>query len=131
MIIGEVYRAPARDRFGDPVDLDGNPVSMLDPEGHCHIGTLTGIVMGDLSSASVNTRGEVASTEGMISAPEDGLLPAELPFNLGEMKLQHGDRIDIDEVRYSVVGPRMWDYPNTITGTSFGRYWVKVTAHTN
>jgi hypothetical protein len=130
-VIGEVYRAPNRDRYGDPVDDDGNPVDMLDPSGLCHIGRIDSLVMGGQSWSRVQTRGEVADTTGMIGCPVAGFLPLELPFTLGELKLTHGDRIDIDGVRYSVVGPRLWDYENSLTGTNFGRYWVHVTAATN
>jgi hypothetical protein len=119
VITGDLYRSAKRDRHGDPVDDDGNPVDLLDPDGLAFVGTIEDIVMGGLSSNSLNVRGEVASTDGMIGCPRAGI------------KLQHGDRIDIDSVRYQVVGPRLWDYPSALTGTDFTRYWVRVDAVLN
>ena len=116
---GKVFRAPKRDRYGDPVDDDGNPIDMLDEFGLAYVGTIERVIIGGSSWNPRNTRGEVASTEGMIGCPRDGI------------KLQHGDRIDIDNVRYSIVGQRQWDYPHSLTGSNFGHYWVKAEAVTN
>jgi hypothetical protein len=44
------------------------------------------------------------------------------------IKLQNGDRIDIDSVRYAVIGPRLFDYDHALTGSPTRRYWVKVDA---
>src|SRR5690348_15056736 len=98
---------------------------MFDKDGLAFVGTLTDIVMGGMSWNSRNTRGEIADSAGMIGVPRVGL-PATLPFTIGPSHLVSGDRIDIDGVRYSVVGQRLWDYPNKLTDTQFSHYWVNV-----
>jgi hypothetical protein len=111
-----VFRAPMRDRHGDPVDANGNPVNMLDEEGNAFVGEIKGIVMGGLSaSPRMSARGEASDTRGMIGCP----LRASV-------KLKFGDRVEIDGVRYRVISNPEWGYSGTLTGTNFGSYWVDV-----
>jgi hypothetical protein len=115
---GDVFRAPKRDRFGDPVDEDGNPVSLVDKDGLTFMGTLTDIVMGGLSAARSRSRGETVDTSGMIGCRVDL-----------EPRLQFGDRIVIDGVKYEVASVPEWGYGHSFSGSQFfNRYWVDVKA---
>ena len=119
MSTGTVYRAPKRDRHGDPVDSDGSPVQPSG-DGVAKVGTLEGLIFGGQSVRPLPGRGEVASSEGLIGAPRNAAV-----------KLQHGDRLDVDGTRYQVIGPRRFYYPHSITGTDLGLYWVRVEATVN
>lgn len=112
---GRVFRAPARNRHGDPVDEDGNPVDMLDEDGLAYVGTIGGVVLGGMSAQPSRSREETADTTGMVGCPAGA-----------QVKLAFGDRIDIAGVRYRVTSPPKWDYPQSLTGTRFGYYWVDV-----
>ena len=107
-ITGEVYRFE-RDWRGDPVNPD-------DPTNH--LGTISGIVFGGRSVSARDGREERSDTTGQIGCPRDGI------------KLQAGDRIVIDGIRYDVVGPRLWDYPSNLTGFVFPLYFIEVRAVT-
>ena len=108
-----VYRAPHRDRHGDAVDDEGNPTGLE------FIGTATGVIIGGQNWHSRNTRGEIADTTGQIGFPRSGLIP------------QHGDRVLVQGVMYSVVGKPQWDHDHPWTGTDLGYAWVKVDATIN
>lgn len=112
---GLVFRAPLRDRHGDPIDEDGKPVDMLDDEGNAFVGEISRIVMGGLSASPKMAREESSDTRGMIGCPRKS-----------KVKLQFGDRIDINGVRYRVISKPEWDYRHFLTGTDFGYYWVDV-----
>ena len=114
---GRVFRAPERDRHGDPIDEDGLPVSMLDDEGNAYVGVINGIVMGGLSASPKMSRQETSDTRGMIGCPRTA-----------SVKLQFGDRIEIDKARFAVISHPEWDYRHGLTGTDFGYYWVDVEA---
>lgn len=106
-IYGEVFRTE-KDRRGNPV------TETFSEDGH--IGTIGPLIMGGQSSSLRDGRQETADTTGKIGVPRDGI------------KLKMGDRVVILDVRYSVVGPREFDYPSNLTGTDFGLYWVEVRA---
>lgn len=115
----DVFRAPARDRHGDPVDSNGNPVSLTDKDGLAYIGTATNVIIGGQSvqpARGSDARGEWADTSGLIGLPRNGI------------KVQSGDRLVIDGIRYAVTGPRLWDAPHPTTGTNFPYYWINTTA---
>lgn len=114
-LTGRVFRAPARDRHGDPVDELGRPVSMLDEDGLAFVGQIKGIVMGGMSASPSRAREETADTGGMIGCPVRS-----------SVKLSFGDRIDIGGVRYQVTSRPEWDYRQALTGTRFRHYWVDV-----
>lgn len=101
-VVGEVYRA-AKDWRGDP-------------KQNVHVGTIAGIIFGGRSARLNDGREESADTTGQIGCPRDAV------------KVQPGDRIVIDGVVYTVVGPRMFDYPSNLTGEELGLYWVSVRA---
>jgi hypothetical protein len=112
---GIVYRAPKRDKNGDPTDDDGNVIRGL-PE----VGTIHGIIMGGQSVTPNWSRQESADTTGLIGCPTSE-----------PVKLRHGDRVVINGLKYSVVGQPQWDYPHDLTGTDFGYYWCRVEATVN
>lgn len=115
---GKVFRAPKRDRYGDPVDDDGNPISMTDEEGLAFIGTLDDIIMGAQSASPSMGRQESSDTTGMIGCRRDL-----------EPKLKLGDRIVINGTRYEVSAKPEWDFGHSFSGsTFFNRYWVDVRA---
>lgn len=112
---GSVFRAPMRDRHGDAIDEDGKPVDMLDEDGNAYVGDISGIVMGGLSASPSMSREESSDTRGMIGCPRKAVV-----------RVQFGDRININNVRYRVTSNPEWDYPHDFTGTDFGYYWVNV-----
>jgi hypothetical protein len=127
MPTGTVYRAVERNAHGDPVDENGNVYRLgansALPEGipitlgqHGLVGQLE-IVFGGQTVQSVRTRGEVASTEGMIGARRSD-----------PVQLQHGDRLVVGGVTHAVAGPPLWDCPSTLTGTDFGWRWHRIEA---
>lgn len=111
MITGTVYRATKRDAYGDPVDDDGNVVKPGP------VGEITGLIFGGQSVESVNTRGHVVSTEGLVG------VPAGSP-----VQLRQGDHLVVDDIKYQVDGPRLWTHPHSLTGTPRRYTWVKVKA---
>jgi hypothetical protein len=113
-VIGTVYRAAARNAHGDPVDTKGN-VTRLD--GDNLVGTVTGLVMGGQSVVQSGGRQESSDTSGQIGVP-----------TASTVRIQFGDRVDIDGVRYQVTSRPEWDHASSLTGTTFGHYWVRVTA---
>jgi hypothetical protein len=116
---GKVFRAPKRDRHGDPINLDGSPVELMDEEGNAFIGTLTDIIMGGQSASRSKLMQETADTSGMLGCRRDL-----------EPKLQLGDRVVIDGIKYEVASTpaQGWDHDHPFTGTNFNRYWVDVKA---
>lgn len=116
---GKVFRAPKRDRHGDPVDLDGNPVDM-NSDGQAFVGVVRGVVMGGLSASPSLRQGEASDTSGQIG------IPNENPF-----KVRFGDRILIDSVSYKVTSRPRWDYAQSMSGTRPQMHWVSVEARTD
>ena len=114
-LTGKVFRAPLRDRHGDPVDADGNPVSMVDVDGLAFVGEIKEIVMGGMTASPTMQRQETSDSAGMIGCPVKSVV-----------KLAMGDRIDIGGTRYQVASKPHWDYRQTLTGTRFPYYWVDV-----
>lgn len=113
--VAQVFRAPFRDRHGDPIDSDGNPVDMLDDEGNAYVGQIRGIIMGGLS-ANPKMRGEESTdTRGQIGCP----VKASITLNIG-------DRIEINSVRYRVISNPKWNYPSYLTSTKPSHYWLDV-----
>lgn len=106
-MIAAIFRPVARDRHGDPVE-DGQPASVA------LVGTATDVIIGGQHWQSVKTRGEVASTDGYIGFPRNGLMPTQ------------GDRLLIQGVRYQVVGKPEWDHEHPLTGSDLGYAWVRV-----
>jgi hypothetical protein len=116
-----VFRAPQRDAHGDPIDQDGNPVR-LSGDGVAKVGTITGLIVGGQKVTHVRTRGDVASTEGLIGVPTEAI------------RLQHGDILQtVDGLRYTVSGPALWGRPHSLTGSTVtARYtWWEATATVN
>lgn len=113
--VGTVFRAPLRDRHGDAIDPEGNPVDMTDEDGNAYVGQIKNIIMGGMSASPSMSREESSDTRGMIGCPRKAAV-----------KLQFGDRIEINSVRYRVVSRPEWDYNQSLTGTDFGYYWVDI-----
>lgn len=128
-VTGTVYRATAVDRNGDPVDEDGNVIA-----GPPLLGTISGLIIGDLavmslralgsgSTGGVVDRADVGSVQGLIGGPRNA-----------SILLQHGDRLTIPNSTqtvgfvYSIYGPRLYDYPNPLGCMDFGYYWVRAEA---
>lgn len=115
---GDVFRAPKRDRHGDPIDDDGNPVRVLDKSGQAFVGTLTGIIMGGQSASRRLQNSESSDTSGMIGCLRNH-----------SVKVKHGDRIVIDGVKYEVTSRPEWQYGHSFADTDWSPYyWVDVTA---
>jgi hypothetical protein len=125
-----VYRTPARDRNGDPIDANGNPISMYGDV--TYLGTLD-VVLSNVQSMSVQPRltgtgvGNVDREEAVDVA---GLIGA--PRRAGIL-LRHGDRLLIADsegyaFRYRVVGERLFDYPNSLSGWDHRLYWIRAEA---
>lgn len=114
-IPGRVYRAPQRNRHGDPVDSDGNVVEMLD-DGTCLVGEVKGLVMGWLSPSQQDDRAESSSGKTTIGVPNENTI-----------HVQYGDRLLVDGVRYQVVSNGRWNYANSMTTTRPEYHWVDVT----
>lgn len=110
-----VFRAPERDRHGDPVDAQGNPVDMLDDEGNAFVGFVSRVVLGGLSASPSMKGQESGSSRGMIGLPKKA-----------SVRVTFGDRVEINGVRYQVISRPEWDYRHGLTGTDFGYYWVDV-----
>jgi hypothetical protein len=98
------------------VDNDGNPVEIVDRDGLAYLGTVNNVIIGGQSVQPQNTNGEYADTSGLIGLPRNGI------------KVQNGDRLVIDGIKYAVAGPRLWDSPHPTTGTNFPYYWVSTAA---
>lgn len=113
--LGLVFRAPYRDRHGDPIDSDGNPVDMLDDDGNAFVGEIRGIIMGGLSASPKMKGEESTDTRGQIGCPTKA-----------SITLQVGDRIEINSVRYRVISNPEWNYPSYLTGTKPSHYWLDV-----
>lgn len=115
-VAGDVFRAPKRDRHGDPVELDGvTPVEITDKDGNAFIGTLTEILMGSVSATRVLGRQESADGGGQL-----GILKTQTP------KVRFADRIVIGGQTFEVTSDPNWDAPHVMSGTVFPRYWVDV-----
>jgi hypothetical protein len=115
-----VYRAVARDRHGDPVDASGNR------SGLAFLGTLN-VVLSNTSSMSVEPRltgsgganldrSETADVVSLVGAPRNA-----------KILLQHGDLLAAEGMDLKVVGPRLFDYPNSVSGwVGHKLYWIRV-----
>lgn len=127
-----VYRPNqiATDRHGDPVDRDGNVVRPESPS--TYLGTLR-VVFTDMQAEPIEPRltgsgggsvdrAEAADISGRVGAPRNAAI-----------LLRHGDRLIVPDsegysLTYQVVGPRLFDYPNSLTGWNHRLYWVGVLA---
>lgn len=118
MITGTVRRALKRNEFGDALDDDGNVVPTTS-DGNV-VGTISGLIFGAQTVESVNTRGHVVSTEGLVGVPIGS--PAQLT---------HGDVLVVDGITYQVDGHQLWSYPHSLTGTPRRYTWIKVKALIN
>jgi hypothetical protein len=89
----------------------------MDEDGNAFVGELVDIIMGGQSASRSKVMQETADTTGKIGCRRD-LLP----------KLQLGDRIVIDGIKYEVASTpeQGWDNDHPFTGTNFNRYWVDV-----
>jgi len=128
-VTGSVYRTTRVDRNGDPVDADGNVIA-----GPPLLGTISGLIIGDLAVMSLRAlgsgqaggvidRADVGSATGLIGAPRNA-----------SILLRHGDRVAINSSTgeaafvYAIYGPRLYDQPNPLTGSDFGYYWIRAEA---
>ena len=112
------------------MDANGNPVSVYSSSRY--LGTLD-VVMNDGQSVPVEPRltgtggsnvdrSETADVVSQVSAPRHA-----------EILLRHGDRLLIADsegysLRYRVIGPRLFDYRNSISGWDHKYYWIRVEA---
>ena len=125
---GQVYRTPRRDAHGDPVDENGNVIRLRERgstlpftppvslgSSSTYVGEVKGILMGGLSASPSLSRQESSDTTGQIGIPNKNLI-----------KVQFGDRIVIDGVKYKVTSRGRWDYPNSMSGTRPEYHWVSV-----
>jgi hypothetical protein len=110
---GNVYRAPARNAHGDAIDADGNVIRLSD--GVALVGEINGIVMGGQSALPSRGRQESSDTSGQVGIP-----------NTNAIKVQFGDRIEIDGVTYKVTSRPQWDYAHSLTGSPPSHYWLHV-----
>lgn len=113
--MGLVFRAPSRDRHGDPIDSAGKPVDMLDEFGDAFVGEVSGLIMGGLSANPKMQGEESTDTRGQVGCP-----------TASSIRVRVGDRIEINGVRYRVISNPEWDYPSYLTGTKPTHYWIDV-----
>lgn len=111
---GEVYRAPKRNAHGDPVDDQGN-VIRVGADG-TKVGSIEGILMGGMSASLSMRRQESSNTTGQIG----------IPIRKNPIKVQFGDMIVIDGVKFRVTQKPIWTYANTMSGTKPKYTWVQV-----
>lgn len=115
----KVYRAVhSRDPHGDPIDTDGNVIRLEGNDGY--IGTVHGLIMGGQAPYSQLDRQESSNTTGQIGIP-----------NKNTIKVQFGDRLVVNGVKYKVTSKGMWDYPQLMSGTPPEFHWVTVDATIN
>lgn len=115
----KVYRAVhSRDPHGDPIDADGNVTRLEGNDGY--IGTVYGLIMGGQAPYSQLDRQESSNTTGQIGIP-----------NKNTIKVQFGDRLVVNGVKYKVTSKGMWDYPQLMSGTRPEFHWVTVDATIN
>jgi hypothetical protein len=125
MTTGVIYRAPAWNENGDPVDADGNIVR-LSGDSVANVGTIDGLIIGGSSGSTRTTetlsglRGDVVSTEGMLGFPS---------YLRSDLWLQNGDIVEADGQRFKVVGPRLWGRPHGLTGRPARYQWTASTAN--
>lgn len=112
---GDVFRAPKRNRHGDAVDDDGNPVGITDKEGLAFVGTIENIVMGSMSAVRTADRQETSDGDGQL-----GILKSS------PVQVRMGDRITIDGSKYEIRSRPQWTHAHSMTGTVFQRVWVDV-----
>ncbi len=130
----EVYRPDKInvDRNGDPIGTDGNVVRAESPS--TYLGTLDVVfstvqaepVMPRLTGtggANVD-RGDGSDATALVGAPRNAAI-----------KLRHSDRLVVTDgdgfsVTWQVVGLRLFDAPNSLSGWGHSRYWVSVIAST-
>ena len=113
--------------FGDPVDADGNVIRPESPG--TYLGTITGVVFGDLSveslsrgvdtntsSGNATSRGDFAMTDGLIGFPRNA-----------SITVQARDVIVEGEIgkRYQLLGPHQWKTSNLFTGRPNRYYWLR------
>ncbi len=115
--------------FGDPVDSSGQVIRPESPQDY--LGKLE-VVISNLMSEPIEPRltgsgggsvdrAEAADITAQIGAPRDGG-----PNNI---LLQHGDRLVIADssgraLYWQIVGPRNFDWANSLTGWGHRLYWV-------
>lgn len=122
-----VYRPTATvNKFGDPVDADGNVVRPESPG--TYLGTIAGVVFGDLSVESLSrgvdtntsagnatSRGDFAMTDGLIGFARNAAIT-----------VQARDVIVLPEGnRYQLLGPHQWKTSNLFTGRPNRYYWMR------
>lgn len=130
-----VYRPSlvGHDSNGDPIDADGNVVRPTSPT--TYLGTLSGLVFTDAQAQPIEPRlsgssggnvdrSETADVSGRVGAPRNAAI-----------RLRHGDRLVVPDgdghgqLCYQVVGPRLFDDANSLTGWNGHRlYWIGVLA---
>lgn len=119
-VTGDLFRAPSRNRHGDPVDDSGNPVVITDRDGLAFLGTMVNILQGSTSASRVNDRQESADGGGQMGFLKKGKLTDGTPAP----KVQFGDRIVIGGQKFEVTSDPNWDSPHSMTGSVFPRYFV-------
>ncbi|OBB57960.1 hypothetical protein A5757_19280 [Mycobacterium sp. 852013-51886_SCH5428379] len=110
-----VYRAPARNAHGDPVDQDGHPIRV--GGNGTNVGDIDGAILGGQSVERVSTRGDVVSTEGLIGVPV-----AAIALEIGDTLIAE------DGTRLKVSGPALWGRPHSLTGAPARYRWHQVGA---
>ncbi|APE19455.1 hypothetical protein BOH72_26280 [Mycobacterium sp. WY10] len=87
-------------------------------------GTLVGqldVIIGGQAVSPVNTRGDVASTQGQVGAPTDAAIV-----------LEHGDVLVTDDgQRLKVSGPALWGRPHSLTGSPARYRWHRIVSMNN
>ena len=72
------------------------------------------------AGGNVTARGDFATAEGMIGFPRH-------PH--GPITCQKLDIVQTEQgARYQLIGPRLFDYDNPLTGTNMGYYWMRAIA---
>lgn len=129
MISGDVFRARndtvgvKRNRHGDSVDDDGNPVGITDKDGLAFIGTIE-----DIWLSAITPGAPTVSSSAVLGAPsrqETSDANTTMCIAKGDGPLvKYGDRIVVQGVKFEIKTDANWDDVNPLTGTDFGRYYV-------
>jgi hypothetical protein len=112
-----VYRPPARDAHGDPVDTDGRPIR-VGGDG-TNVGTVSGLVIGGPSWQPSSRRGDVVDTTGQVGVPVNEAVQP-----------RHGDLLVVDGTSYRVHGPPQWATRGLVATPPRYR-WFTITAAAN
>ncbi len=106
-----LYRPPARNEHGDPIDDNGNVVR-VGSDG-TEVGEINGLVLGGPSWRPINERGDVVDTTSMVGVP---VTEPNQP--------RHGDLLVVDGVKFKIQGPPQWMTRGLVATPARYHWWT-------